>query len=853
MGDVVTVTDGLGNSATVAITVTPALAPVTGTVTVPPRGTALLTVTGGAGGATFALTVNGSGGSVDPLSGSYVAGSNGNAADVVTVTDQNGATTTIMITVGPGLSLAPAMPAVAPRGTLTITASGGAGSGYTFALTTNASGGTIDAGTGAYQAGAVDAVVDVVTVTDPLGNSATLAISVGNGLVLTPNAPAVPPRGHVDFTAFGGSGSGYQFVVTSNLSGGSVDPNSGAYTAGVMPGVTDVVTVTDGLGNSASASILVGAGVLVTPGSASVSPLGTIAFAASGGSGSGFTFALATNASAGSIDPATGRYVAGAVGGVTDVVVVTDGLGNSATATVTVGAGVVLTATTTTVPPRGTLTFVASGGAGSYSFGIRSNGSGGSIVSSTGVYTAGGLSGATDVIEVTDGLGNSATLAVTVGPGVTITPSSALVAPGGTALFSASGGSGSGWVFTLTTNGSVATVDPITGAYVAGPTAETMDVVTVTDGLGNTASAQIVVGLGIALFPRSGAVPPRGALDFTAAGGSGSGYVFTLAANPSGGSIAAATGHYVAGPTGSVTDRVTVTDALGRTDTVDVSVGAALMITPAATNVAPRGTIAFSVSGGSGTGYAFSLMTNGSAGTVDATRGDYQAGATGSTTDVVRVTDSLGNEAFATIAVGAPLRGPAGGVTVPPRGSATVAVTGGAGPYHYALTGNGSGGMVNPTTGAYVAGPNGGTTDVITVTDANGSSTTVTVTVGPGVSIGPDAPSVAPGGTVTLTASGGSGSGYTWRIVDASGGGSINPTTGVYTAPRTPGAGKDVIEVTNPLGNTARVPVTIEALSDPRYLAGGAGCGCDTSGGGSPGGLGLLLGLALAARRRRRR
>ena len=853
VGDVVRVTDSLGNSATAAVTVTAALAPVDGMLTVPPRGTATVAVTGGAGSVTFALTANGSGGSVDPVTGVYVAGPTGGATDVVTATDQNGASTTIMVAVGPGISLLPATPSVAPRGTLTITAGGGAGSGYAFALTTNGSGGTIDAATGAYQAGTTDAVVDVVTVTDPLGNSAQVSISVGNGLVLTPTGQTVPPRGHLDFAAFGGSGADYQFALDSNLSGGAIDPVTGVYTAGPTPNVTDVVKVTDGLGNSATVSVLVGAGVLVTPASASVSPAGTIAFAAGGGAGSGFVFALGTNASGGMIDLLTGRYVAGPTGGVTDVVTVTDILGNSATATVTVGAGVSLMAPATTVPPRGSLTFTAAGGAGSYTFGIRSNGSGGSIVSSAGVYTAGATPGTTDVIEVTDALGNSATLTITVGAGVTLTPPGAVVPPGGGATFSAAGGSGSGYVFTLTTNGSGGSVDSATGVYVAGATDDVVDVVTVTDSLGNSATAQIVVGEGVALFPRAPTVPPRGALTFTAGGGSGAGYIFTLSANASGGTIDAATGHYVAGPVGSVTNRVTVTDELGRTDTVDVTVGPGLSITPATVTVAPNGTVAFSVAGGSGTGYAFTLATNGSGGVVNATLGDYRAGAVGGTTDVVRVTDSLGNQATATVTVGAPLTGPAAGVSVPPRGSASIAVTGGVGPYHYTLTTNGSGGMVNPTTGAYMAGPTGGTTDVVTVTDANGSSVTVTVTVGPGVSIGPTDPTVAPGGTITLTATGGSGSGYSWRIVDSAGGGAINPTTGVYTAPRTPGAGKDVIEVTDPLGNTARVPVSVNALSDPRHLVGG-GCACDSAGGeGAAGSLALLLAMLAVVTARRRR
>jgi len=61
------------------------------------------------------------------------------------------------------------------------------------------------------------------------------------------------------------------------------------------------------------------------------------AFTASGGSGTGYTWDLATNNSGGAIT-AAGVYTAGATGGVTDVVRVTDSASHTATASVTVTA-----------------------------------------------------------------------------------------------------------------------------------------------------------------------------------------------------------------------------------------------------------------------------------------------------------------------------------------------------------------------------------------------------------------------------------------------------------------------------------------------------------------------------------
>jgi len=179
-------------------------------------------------------------------------------------------------------------------------------------------------------------------------------------------------------------------------------------------------------------------------------------------------------------------------------------------------------------------------------------------------------------------------------------------------------------------------------------------------------------------------------------------------------------------------------------------------------------------------------------------------------------------------------------------------VTGGAGPYHFMLTSDGSGGTVNPMTGVYVAGAQGNTTDVVTVTDANGMTVTVTVTVGPGVAIGPAKPTVAAGGTLQLSAMGGSGSGYAWSIVDASGGGSVDPTTGAYTAAKDQ-TGTDVVEVTDSNGNVATIAITAApvAAGTVLHLAGGAGC--SLGGRGPSSGWALLLVAAMLLARRRRR
>jgi len=75
---------------------------------------------------------------------------------------------------------------------------------------------------------------------------------------------------------------------------------------------------------------------------------------------------------------------------------------------------IVLLPATSTVAPSTIVDFTAYGGYGTYVYSISINNSGGSINSSTGVYTAGSTPLVTDTIKVVDVFGNSATASVVV-------------------------------------------------------------------------------------------------------------------------------------------------------------------------------------------------------------------------------------------------------------------------------------------------------------------------------------------------------------------------------------------------------------------------------------------------------
>ncbi len=154
---------------------------------------------------------------------------------------------------------------------------------------------------------------------------------------------------------------------------------------------------------------------------------------------------------------------------------------------------------------------------------------------------------------------------------------------------------------------------------------------------------------------------PRGTRTLTPSGGSGAGYTWSLFTNNSGGSIVPGTGVYTAGSTGGVTDTVQLMDSLSNTTTATIAVSAGVAIAPATLSLAPRATQSLTASGGSGTGYTWSMATNNSGGTIDASTGLYTAGTTGHVADLVRVLDSLGNTATLSVSITA---GPATHVTV---------------------------------------------------------------------------------------------------------------------------------------------------------------------------------------------
>ncbi|MDF2696492.1 MAG: hypothetical protein K0S65_4875, partial [Labilithrix sp.] len=308
-------------------------------------------------------------------------------------------------------------------------------------------------------------------------------------LVGAPAAVSVPPSGSQLFTATGGNPP-YTFSLVENTSGATIAP-TGLYQAGPTALSVDVIEVRDRGGLMARMNAHVSGPIVVTPSEPSVAPQSTLSFTATGGTGTGFVWSFADNMSGGTIDPATGVYVAGADARVFDRIEVRDSLGNLGSARINVGGLLAIAPASPTTPPRGFLTLTATGGAGGYTWSMEAARSGGAVDPASGAYRAGATGGVIDRVNVTDSLGAVTGIDVAIGPAVTISPASLSLGPSQSVLLHAAGGSNRGWVWSLLQNGSGATLSP-NGELVVGTTPST-DIVTVRDDLENTATATITV------------------------------------------------------------------------------------------------------------------------------------------------------------------------------------------------------------------------------------------------------------------------------------------------------------------------------------------------------------------------
>ena len=362
--------------------------------------------TGGTPPYVYSLT-SGSG-SIDKDSGVYNAPA-APGTDLIAVTDFNDVLRNISVlivdpTFNP-LSLVPAAVTLSTNNVFFFVSIGGIPP-YTYSVI--AGGGSIDAGTGKFNAPGTTGV-STIQVKDASSATDTSAVTVLEGLVIIPQTVSVPANNNVAFSASGGTAP---YTYTMESGAGSITA-AGFYTAPGGIGIEDKVKVADNAGNSRIATISITSPqpLNINPSSFIILISDNFTFSASGGS-SPYTYSKISGN--GSIT-ADGDYSAPGIPGV-DVIRVTDSLGLlTADAFVTiVNIGpLTIAPVDITVEQDTSYTFSASGGTPQYTYSVIAGT--GVVNSSTGEYTAPTALGM-ETIRVTDAALNTSDATVHVAP-----------------------------------------------------------------------------------------------------------------------------------------------------------------------------------------------------------------------------------------------------------------------------------------------------------------------------------------------------------------------------------------------------------------------------------------------------
>ncbi|MFN2315505.1 MAG: ice-binding family protein [Gemmatimonadales bacterium] len=429
---------------------------------------------------------------------------------------------------------------------------------------------------------------------------------------------------------------------------------------------------------------------------------------------------------------------------------------------------------------------------------------------------------------------------------ITVTPNPQNIALGGTQTFIATGIDQRGNLMAITPVWSVVqgggTIDASTGLFRAGLTAGTFaNTIQATAGGMSGLATVTVTGPGplasIVITPNPGGALVGSTIQFVAEGRDAAGTIVPISPTVTwsvvagGGTINPTTGLFTAGPTsGTFTNTIRATSGgVSGTATVTLTDPAQLsmiVVTPNPGTVLAGGTIQFSAEGRNSLGavvpitpaVTWSVVAGG--GTINSTTGLFTAGATTGTFNGTVKATSGSLSGVATVMVTAP--GQLASIVITPNPGA--ALVGGT----IQFTAQGldaagavvaispavawsvvaGGGTINVTTGLFTAGTatgtfintiratSGGITGFATVTvTAPAPLATIVVTPNPGTAL--------VGGTIQFSAEGRTATGsiipitpaVTWSVV--AGGGTINPTTGLFTAGATTGTYTNTVQATS--------------------------------------------------------
>ncbi|MGZ3774893.1 MAG: beta strand repeat-containing protein [Pseudobdellovibrionaceae bacterium] len=531
----------------------------------------------------------------------------------------------------------------------------------------------------------------------------------------------------------------------------------------------------------------------LTPVTKTIALGSTVQFKASGGSGTysfDIYFGNGTLTSSGD----TGTYQAPVAQG-TSVIRVQDTDGGIGYATLEISDVPVIQPSSKALAINNKFPFSAVGGKSPYTFSVVSGG--GTINVTTGEFTAGTTAGAV-VIRVTDAGGRTADANITINGSLTFTNKNVYVEKGSTTTLVASSGVPP-YKFSLASG--LGSVDESTGVFTASNTLG-VSAVYVFDSVGNVDLATVNTTSTLAISPSNILLSKNGTFVFTAIGGVPP-YAYSVQSGS--GTIGSITGLYVA-PNFTSTETVRVTDSLGSTSDSTVTVTNNLSFSVANIILAVGNTLDVStvVSGGTAPLTYTATSSNGTfAGsqyTAPNTPGLYS----------ITVYDSASptpNSVTTSVLVNPALNLLPASSAVAVSAQKSFSASGGVPPYTYSVQ---SGGGTVSTTGLYTA-PSSSGNAVLLVTDARGNTATATVTVQDALNISPLTKTLSSGEGFTFTASGGS-TPYTFSLV--SGAGSINSSSGLYTAPGS--AGMATVRVEDALGNRKDALITI---LNPLYIS----------------------------------
>lgn len=457
---------------------------------------------------------------------------------------------------------------------------------------TAAGGGSVN-GSGMFTAGTVPGTFTNTVTASANGVSGTATVTVTPGplasIVVTPNPQSMVVATTQQFTAVGKDASGNIVAFTPNWSvvaGGGAISSTGLFTAGLVTGTyTNTIQASSGtLTGSATVTVTAGplASITLTPNPVTLTVGGAQQFVATGKDANGNVVTIApvwSVVAGGGTITAAGIFTAGTTLG-TFPGTVRAAVGSvSGVATVTVVAGALSTITVSPNPAT-----LAAGAAQQFAaVGKDVNGNvipitpiwsvtqgGGTINSSTGLFTAGSTAGiyANTATATSGTVSGSATVIVTVTPvpsvaSIIVTPNPATVQAGLTQQFTAAGFDGNGNPIAITPVWSVVngggTINSSTGVFTAGSTAGAfIGTVSATSG-GATGTATVIVTstpvppilATIVVTPNPALMAVNGVQQFTATGRDGNGNLIAFTPVWSvvngGGTINPGTGVFTAG------------------------------------------------------------------------------------------------------------------------------------------------------------------------------------------------------------------------------------------------------------------------------------------------------------------